>query len=199
MKHALVVVLAIVTSGSVWPQTNVGFNDLPEGVLRGEAKDVQRLLAAGAKVNAFGSNGKTALIEAAERGRSDIVLILVAAGADLNLSHRGVGTALEAAERGGHRELAQLLRDAGARTSGRSIGDTVCVRPWKGDGFCGVVEAIESAEYRLRITDVVGCPDGCPARVDCSAGEPVGGRQGLKVGNRVQVANSCFTHTAVRP
>jgi hypothetical protein len=57
--------------------------------------------------------------------------------ADLDRSQRGWGTALEAAQRMGHDELAAALRKGGARTFGKSVADTVCVRPWDGYGYCG--------------------------------------------------------------
>jgi hypothetical protein len=157
------------------------------------------LLTAGARVNAATSTGKTALIAAAELGRLEAARLLIDHGANLDLSDRGAGTALEAAERAGHTELAAMLRGAGAKTFGRSVGDTVCVRPWSGDGYCGTVESIAQNEYRIRLTSVVGCAHGCSARPDCSAGKTVGGAQGLHPGDSVAVPGSCLTHTGVRP
>jgi hypothetical protein len=167
-------------------------------VAAGDMGAVRSLLAGGARVNAATRTGKTALIEAAERGSVDAMRLLIAAEAELDVSDRGVGTALEAAERVGHTEVAAMLREAGARTSGRSVGDTVCVRPWKGDGYCGVVAAISEGEYRLRVTEVIGCRDGCAARVDCSAGRPVGGSQGVQQGDTIAIPTSCLTHTGVK-
>jgi hypothetical protein len=173
---------------------------LLEAVARGDAGAVKRLIASGAPLDAATASGKTALIEAAERGRADAARLLIAAGADLNVSDRGAGTALEAAERAGHADVAAMLRQAGARPSGRSVGDTVCVRPWKGDGYCGVVSAISSGgEYRLRVTEVVGCTGGCAARTDCSGGRPVGGSRGLQAGDSITIPSSCLTHTGVKP
>jgi hypothetical protein len=123
--------------------------------------------------------------------------MLIAAGADLNIGERGAGTPLEAAEREGHTEMAALLRSSGARTSGRSVGDKVCVRPWKGDGYCGVVLSIDRNDYRLRVTEIVGCPNGCRAMEECSAGKLVGGSRGLKAGDSITAASSCLTHTGV--
>ena len=67
-----------------------------------------------------------------------------------------------------------LLRQHGARGSGKSIGDTVCVRPWQGDGYCAVVEAADPTRYRLRVSRVVGCAAGCAPEPSCSAGRAVG-------------------------
>ena len=76
------------------------------------------------------------------------------------------------------------------------MGDKVCVTPWKGDGYCGIVEAIRGNEYRIRLTEIVGCAGGCPAMAGCSAGKPVGG-EGLKTGDTIAVASSCLTRTGV--
>jgi hypothetical protein len=174
-----------------------GNRPLIEAVAAGQAAAARALLSAGANPNLTSSGGRTPLIEAAIGGRLEIARLLIAAGADLNIAERGAGTPLEAAEREGHTELAALLRASGARTSGRSVGDKVCVRPWKGDGYCGVVLAIEGNDYRLRVTEIVGCPNGCPAMAVCSAGKPVGGSGGLKAGDVVTAASSCLTHTGV--
>jgi hypothetical protein len=174
-----------------------GNRPLIEAVAAGHLNAVRVLIAAGASPNLTSSGGRTPLTEAAIRGRVEIARLLISAGADLNVSERGAGTALEAAEREGHTELAGLLRQSGARTSGRSVGDKVCVRPWKGDGFCGVVLAIDRNDYRLRVTEIVGCPNGCRAMAECSAGKLVGGSSGLQAGDVITTASSCLTHTGV--
>ncbi len=166
-------------------------------VRTGHLGAVRILLAGGADVNLRSSAGRTALIEAAEAGRLRTAQLLIQHGADLNASAR-TGTALETAERTGHLRLAALLRRAGARTSGRSVGDTVCVRPWAGDGYCGVVEDIWKNTYRLRVTEIVGCTGGCPARAECSAQMPVGGTSGIKAGDHVETQSWCLTHTGVQ-
>lgn len=197
MKSHRALWAAIAAWSMCWAQSSTA---LISAVSRGEVGAVQQMLASGAPVNAANASGKTALIEAAERGRTEMARILIAAGANLNLSDRGVGTALEAAERAGHTELAALLRRAGARTAGRSVGDRVCVRPWKGDGYCGIVESIAATgAYRLQVTEVVGCAEGCAPRLDCSGGKAVGAERGLRAGDEVSVPGSCLTHTGVKP
>jgi uncharacterized protein len=174
-----------------------GQSPLLEAVAAGRLAAVRLLLGSGANVNAVSSAGRTPLIEAAERGHLDTARLLIAAGADLNLSQRGSGTALETAERAGHTDLAAMLRQAGARSSGKSVGDKVCVRPWKGDGYCGTVEAVDRTNYRIRLTEVVGCENGCPAKAECSAGRPVGGAGGLHAGDAITTVSWCLTHTGV--
>ena len=174
-----------------------GNSALIAAVAAGHASAARVLLAAGANPNLASSGGRTPLIEAAIGGRMEIARLLISAGADVNTSERGAGTALEAAEREGHTAMAALLRSSGARTSGRSVGDKVCVRPWKGDGYCGIVLAIDRNDYRLRVTEIVGCSNGCRAMEECSAGKPVGGSSGLKAGDTITAASSCLTHTGV--
>lgn len=189
---AILLTLAAVASAGFDPA-------LERAVQTGDVATVRARLAAGENPNARDGTGRTLLMEAAEAGQSDAAKLLISAGADLNASARGWGTALEMAERSGHTELAAMLLQAGARSTGKSVGDKVCVRPWKGDGYCGMVEAVAKNTIRVKVTEVVGCEKGCPARGECSAGKPVGGPDGWRVGDVVATAISCLTQTGVRP
>ena len=182
-----------------------GQSPLLYAVAAGQTQAAYVLLAAGADVDALSSAGRTALMEAAERGNPDVAVALIARHADLDITQRGTGSALEAAERAGHNDLAAVLRKAGARSSGKSVGDKVCVRPWQGDGYCGNVEAIDKTIYRILLTEVVGCLDGCAPRAECSEGKTVGGprgggrsgKEGLHAGDVVATVSWCLTHTGV--
>ena len=176
-----------------------GRTALLDAVAAGQIDAARMLLDSGAKANITSSEGRTPLIEAATLGHLEITQVLIHSGADLNIPQRGAGTALETAERNGHNDVAALLRQAGARSSGRSVGDTVCVRPWKGDGYCGTVEAVNKTAFQIRVTKIVGCENGCAARPLCSAGRPVGGPDGIAVGELVGTVSSCLTHTGVQP
>ena len=103
------------------------------------------------------------------------------------------------AERTGHNDLAAILLKAGARSSGKSVGDTVCVRPWDGSGYCGVVEEIQKTVFRIHVTEIVGCEEGCVAKAECSEKRPVGGRDGIRPGEVVTTVSWCLTHTGVKP
>jgi hypothetical protein len=170
---------------------------LQDAVRKGDAAQVRTLLMAGENPN-LPSGGRTPLMESCARGRVEIARLLISAGADLNYSSRGEGTALEIAEREGYAEIAALLRGAGARTSGRSVGDKVCVRPWNGSGYCGTVDAIDGNEYRVHVTEVRGCEHGCAAMPDCSAGRRVAATGGLHAGDAITVPVSCLTDTGVQ-
>jgi hypothetical protein len=176
-----------------------GRTPLMDAVAAGQLGAVRALLTAGANVNARANDGRTALIEAAVKGRPKSSQLLIAAHADLNYEQRGWGTALEAAERSGHNDIAAMLRQAGARSSGHSLGDKVCVRPWGGDGYCGTVTAVNRVKYQIHVTEIVGCADGCPAKAECSAGRVVGGRDGIAVGEDISTVSWCLTQTGVKP
>ena len=176
-----------------------GRTPLMDAVGAGQLRAIHILLAAGANVNARANDGRTPLIEAAVRGRPKSARLLIAAHADLNYEQRGWGTALEAAERNGHNNIAAILRQAGARSSGHSLGDKVCIRPWSGDGYCGTVTAVNRTKYQIHVTEVLGCTEGCPAKAECSAGRPVGGRDGIAVGDAVATVSWCLTQTGVKP
>jgi uncharacterized protein len=165
----------------------------------GQIEAMRLLLDTGANVNLATPDGRTPLIQAAISGQTRAVQLLIKTGADLNRRSRGSGTALEAAERLGHDDIAAILRKAGARTYGRSVGDTVCVRPWNGNGYCGTVEAIRKNNYRIRITKLVGCLDGCEPKPECSAGKSIGGSTGLRPGDQITIPSWCITHTDVKP
>lgn len=143
------------------------------------------------------ASGWTALHEAAASGDAPSVRALVRLGARPDLRARARGTPLDVAESAGRPEIARLLRAAGARGSGRSIGDTVCVRPWSGEGYCAVVTGRDPTRFDLRLTGIVGCARGCPAEASCSAGRVVGA-DGLAPGDTLTVPASCLTHTGVR-
>jgi Ankyrin repeats (3 copies) len=175
-----------------------GDTAIHRAVREGDVALLRARLQAGGDPNERDASGRTPLIEAAELGQVEVARVLISAGADLNARPRGWGSALEMAERTGHTKLAEILRQAGARTFGRSVGDKVCVRPWKGDGYCGTVEAIDKNAYRIRVTEIVGCKDGCPARGECSAGKPVGGAEGLHAGDAITTVSWCLTHTGVQ-
>jgi hypothetical protein len=166
-------------------------------VASGHERAVEALLRGGARPDPTTGSGWTPLHEAARAGGLEAARALLDAGAEPDLRDRIRGTPLDVAEQGNHERLARLLRANGARGSGKSIGDTVCVRSWGGDGFCGVVLARDPIRHRLRVTEVKGCSSGCEPRPACSAGRTVG-PGGLGEGDTLWVPTSCLTHTGLR-
>jgi len=170
---------------------------LVAALARGDQAQAKLLLREGADPDAADRSGWTGLHQAADRGDLSLARAFLEAGAHPDLRSRARGTPLDVAERGGRLELAGLLRQYGAKGSGKSIGDTVCVRPWRGDGYCAVVEAADPTRYRLRVSRVVGCAAGCEPEPSCSGGQVVG-PGGLGAGDVLWVLASCLTHTGVR-
>jgi hypothetical protein len=170
---------------------------LVAAVARGDATQVAALVRGGADPDAADRSGGTGLHLAADTGDLTLARVLLDAGAHPDLRSRARGTPLDIAERSGRVEMARLLRLHGAKGSGKSIGDTVCVRPWGGDGYCGVVEAADPTRYRLRVSRVIGCAAGCAPEPACSGGQVVGAG-GLGAGDALWVPASCLTHTGVR-
>jgi hypothetical protein len=166
-------------------------------VASGRERAVEALLRGGARPDPLTGSGWTPLHEASRNGTLEAARALLDAGAGPDPRDRIRGTPLDVAEQAGHGRLARLLRENGARGSGKSIGDTVCVRPWSGDGYCGEVLARDPIRHRLRVTEVKGCPSGCEPRPACSAGRPVG-PGGLGEGDTLWVPTSCLTHTGLR-
>ena len=176
-----------------------GRTPLMDAVSSGQLGAMRILISAKADVNARSRAGRTALIEAAAKGRLSAVRLLIASGADLNATQRGWGSALKTAERTGHSDIAAFLLKAGAHSSGSSAGDKVCVRPWSGEGYCGTVESVNKNDYRIRVTEILGCKNGCPARQECSEGRAVGGSYGIVPGDEVKTVSWCLTQIGVQP
>jgi hypothetical protein len=176
-----------------------GLTPLIVAASMGQTETVRSLLAQGAGVDARSADGRTPLIAAAQGGQIEAVQALIAAGANLNAATRGTGTALEVAERTGNTDIAALLLASGARSSGHSVGDTVCVLPWAGDGFCGTVKSFSIRSVSLQVTKIMGCTNGCSAKEECSESRLVGGADGLQAGSQIAVPSWCLTQTGVKP
>ena len=196
-RAALVMVVAVLAVGRAGAADDEASRRLVVALARGDAAQVAALVRQGADPDTADRSGWTALHQAADTGDLALARVLLEAGAHPDLRSRARGTPLDVAERGGRLALARLLRLHGAKGSGKSIGDTVCVRPWRGDGYCAVVEAADPTRYRLRVSRVVGCAAGCEPEASCSGGQVVGAG-GLGVGDVLWVPASCLTHTGVK-
>jgi ankyrin repeat protein len=150
------------------------------------------LLQAGADVDASNADGLTPLMAASQAGHLGAVSVLVEAGADLDQRDRLGRTALDLALVEGREDVGRLLRARGATGSGKSPGDTVCVERWTRDGFCGVIESVDPARLRVRITRVTGCGAGCDADAACSGGREI---DPSSLGEHLWVSRSCLTRT----
>jgi hypothetical protein len=190
-------IVAVVAAGIAFGADEEASRKLVAALARGDAAHVAALVRQGADPDAADRSGWTGLHLAADTGDAALARLLLDKGAHPDLRSRARGTPLDVAERAGRTEIARLLRLHGARGSGKSLGDTVCVRPWTGEGYCAVVEAADPTRYRLRVSQVVGCRAGCPPDPACSGGQVVGA-DGLREGGVLWVPASCLTHTGVR-
>jgi hypothetical protein len=190
-------VVAVVAAGLAFGAEEEASRRLAAAVARGDAAQVAALVRQGADPDAADRSGWTGLHLAAETGDVALARLLLAAGARPDVRSRARGTPLDIAETTGRIEIARLLRLHGAKGSGKSIGDTVCVRPWQGAGYCAVVVSADPTRYRLRVSRIVGCGTGCAPDPACSAGETIGAG-GLGEGSVLWVPASCLTHTGVR-
>ena len=97
------------------PEGNDPVAELLTAAKDGDVKAVRRLLSAGAKVDAKGESGVTALFVAALFGRADAAKVLIEKGADVKAAKGGDGsTALHAAAFFCHSETVKLLLAKGA-------------------------------------------------------------------------------------
>lgn len=84
------------------------------GAMHGYSKIVERLIAAGARLNLVNKKRETPLMHAAKNGYSNIAHLLVNAGAALNIADTKGRTALMHAARKGHISTVILLKILGA-------------------------------------------------------------------------------------
>jgi len=130
----------------------------PVAELLGAAKDgnvraIKRLLTSGAKLDAQGESGVTALFVAALFGRAEAAELLIEKGADVKAAKgRDGSTALHAAAFFCHTETVKLLLATGADINARNQRsetplDTVAA-PWSeqlGELYAGIAKAIDLA------------------------------------------------------
>ena len=89
---------------------------------RSDMETLERLLDAGADINARDQHGQTSLMIAARHGHGEVVRLLVNHGAALDHSAKYGLTALMLAVIGGHTEIVRVLVNAGANTTARGSG-----------------------------------------------------------------------------
>ena len=100
-------------------------NDLFAAIKKGDIAEVERLLNAGADIEARDKWNTTSLHEACFWGRSDIARLLLDRGADPGARSDAGTTSLHTACEWGHTDIVRLLLERGADVGARDIdGDT---------------------------------------------------------------------------
>ena len=163
-------------------------SSIHEAAHRGDVDSVNRLIQAGADVNAKDSFGRTALHAAIGGGYPEVVRILVNAGADVSAEDAVHIPAIHQAVRNDNPEIVQILVNAGADVNSkdtRGVGSTAIYKA----SFIGnreivriLVDAGADADTALRRavgicgpgwrTDLLGIPGLTLARTPPSDGKP---------------------------
>ena len=138
---------------------------------------VNALIAAGAKVNAFGGEYHSALQAAASEGQKDIMNALIEAGAEVDATGGKYGTAFAAAYREGYYECTNLLYEKGASNGikggiyGSPFGSAL-------DGACQTLLTFFIKNHEADVNGYLGRRLGSPLhhfiRTRCWDSEPIG-------------------------
>eukprot|EP01061_Rhynchopus_euleeides_P041282 TRINITY_DN7165_c0_g1_i2.p1 TRINITY_DN7165_c0_g1~~TRINITY_DN7165_c0_g1_i2.p1 ORF type:complete len:4012 (+),score=1230.47 TRINITY_DN7165_c0_g1_i2:1430-12037(+) len=115
---------------------------------------VQRLLQAGASINAVDSEGNTALIHAAEMGNFQVVEALVSSNADVGVLNKYGYTALMRASARGQHEVALPLLQYWTRHDGL-LSPTTSVLHCAVEGGCESVVEMLTTDFEPKLIDVL--------------------------------------------
>ncbi|NYZ60158.1 ankyrin repeat domain-containing protein [Candidatus Micrarchaeota archaeon] len=117
--------------------------------IAGPKETMERLLEAGADVNAKNKDGETVLMFAAALGRQEVAEMLITAGADLNLCDKNGVAPLMRAAGANFIGMARLLISHGADANASDrFGETTIFRPAM-LGFREIVEALIAAGAKV--------------------------------------------------
>jgi ankyrin repeat protein len=130
---------------------------LHRAVRAGNLAGVQRLIAAGAPVDARDDLGSTPLLDAAWAGKAEIADFLIQHGADVNAHHREAGsTPLQYAVLTGRPDMVSLLLKSGARTAGRYRDGQSVLHIAAARGSAPIVALLLEAKADLQALDSNG-------------------------------------------
>lgn len=132
-KTGLLLVLLALVAGLAGCSTPLG-----SAAERGDVKEMERLIAAGANVNEKGGNGRTPMYNAAVYGHVEAARLLIEKGVDVNGNSSGT-TPLRMAVFQGYSNVVRLLIKNGADTEG-------ALELAKRKGHTSIVRILEKAE-----------------------------------------------------
>jgi beta-lactamase regulating signal transducer with metallopeptidase domain len=132
------------------PGLNRALLEAAEG---GDVTEINKLLEAGADVNAAIEGDGSPLIVAAREGRIEVVQLLLDRGADPDRGVPGDGNAIIMAAREGHEDVVRLLLDRGAHIDQVVPGDENALIQASGEGQLGVVKLLitRGADVNARV------------------------------------------------
>ncbi len=141
--------------------------DLIDAAERGDAREVERLLAAGRDPNLAGPDGVTALHVAASRGHLEVARTLLAGGAHVDQMEFDGDTALVNASVFGHEAIVALLLERGADASIESSQGFSPIQHARRERHSGIVRLLRDAarEPRPRATAGASAASGTPTRI----------------------------------
>ena len=142
--------LAVVLAGQVRAEA------LHDAVRAGEVAKIERLLAAGARVEARDDKGRTALHYAASLDAVSAIGVLLASGANVEARALGGVTALHIAAVRGAVGATEALLAGGASIESRGEGGWTVLHVAAAHGHVGVIRALVAAGSRIEARDESG-------------------------------------------
>ena len=132
-----------------------GWTDLHRAAVRGNLKEVQRLVENGADVNALGDDGNSVLKESARRGKIEVMKFLLDHGADVDIRDRVKFTPLHIAAEYHQIEAIELLLKHGGDVNAQNRIQMTALRhtanyPWHGDAAVADVLIKHGADMTIR-------------------------------------------------
>jgi len=129
---------------------------LLKAISDGDTKKVKALIDAGADIDALGSYGGTALIQAARVGHTKIVGLLIDAGADVDAQDNDGDTALILCAMKGEAECVNALIGAGADINARNCVGFTALMFSTARGHTQTIESLLSAGADVNLRDIEG-------------------------------------------
>ena len=129
---------------------------LLEAVANDNNAEVERLIKAGANLDAQDINGNTALHLAVLDNNSNIIIKLLKEGADVNAKDINGSTALHLAAKSGHIEAVNKLKEAGANLDAQDINGNIALHLAVLGNHSEIADALKEAGADVNAVDENG-------------------------------------------
>ena len=130
--------------------------ELLDAAENGNIAEVERLIVAGAMVDAVNEYGQTPLHLAAWNGHTDIVSALIVVRADVNAVDEDVQTPLHLAAINGHTAIVESLLKAGADVNAKDAGGKTPLHLTAWNGHTDTVNALLAGKANVNAQDTYG-------------------------------------------